>query len=183
MSDRFDHTLEPMLKTKPDEADEAVVAVRRIEVITGSGRRRRWSGDEKARIVVESLKPGANVSAVARRHGMSPQQLFGWRREARALLAEDAGAEVGTAPAPGPPASRLQAPAAASKRLDSGPRPAFAPVVLVSPATPPSGSCAPPPGSRAGVIEIAVGEILVRVVGQVDVDALVAVLAAVRRAT
>jgi len=51
--------------------------MRRIELITGTGRRRRWSADEKARIVVESLKPGASVSEVARRHGLSPQQLFG----------------------------------------------------------------------------------------------------------
>jgi Transposase len=60
-----------------------VVGVRRIEVITGTGRRRRWSSDDKARILLESLKPGANVSEVARRHGLSPQQLFGWQREAR----------------------------------------------------------------------------------------------------
>ena len=58
-----------------------VVGVRRIEVITGTGRRRRWSSDDRVRILLESLKPGANVSEVARRHGLSPQQ-----REARAAL-------------------------------------------------------------------------------------------------
>ncbi len=56
---------------------------RRIEVINGAGGRRRWSVDEKARIVEETLDPGAIVSEVARRHGLSPQQLFGWRRDAR----------------------------------------------------------------------------------------------------
>jgi transposase len=57
--------------------------VRRIEVFTGAGRRRTWSAEDKARIVAETLKEGETVSAVARRHGLSPQQLFGWRRQAR----------------------------------------------------------------------------------------------------
>ena len=57
--------------------------VRRIEVITGAGGRRRWTVDDKARIVAETLEPGAAVSVVARRHGLTPQQVFGWRREAR----------------------------------------------------------------------------------------------------
>ena len=54
---------------------------RRIEVINGAGGRRRWSADDKARILEETLVPGAVVSEVARRHGLTPQQLFGWRRE------------------------------------------------------------------------------------------------------
>lgn len=57
--------------------------VRRIEVFTGAGRRRTWSAEDKARIVAETLKEGETVCAVARRHGLSPQQLFGWRRQAR----------------------------------------------------------------------------------------------------
>src|SRR5512135_260216 len=57
--------------------------VRRIEVFTGAGRRRAWSAADKARIVAESYAPGASVCAVARRHGLSPQQLFTWRRNAR----------------------------------------------------------------------------------------------------
>lgn len=47
-------------------------------------RRRRWSEDEKARIVEESLEPGARVSEVAQRHGVSRGLLFKWRRQARA---------------------------------------------------------------------------------------------------
>jgi transposase len=58
-------------------------AVRRLEVITGSGRRRRFSSDDKSRIIEETLAPGAVVSEIARRHGLTPQQLFGWRRQAR----------------------------------------------------------------------------------------------------
>ena len=58
--------------------------VRRIEVFTGAGRRRSWSAVEKAAIVAESAKPGVSVSAVARRHGLTPPQLFAWRRTFRA---------------------------------------------------------------------------------------------------
>jgi transposase len=44
--------------------------------------RRRWSREAKARILEETMLPGANVSAVARAHGLNPQQLFAWRRKA-----------------------------------------------------------------------------------------------------
>ena len=44
--------------------------------------RRRWSSEAKPRILAETLEPAVNVSAVARRHGLKPQQLFGWRRQA-----------------------------------------------------------------------------------------------------
>ena len=57
--------------------------VRRFEVINGACGRRRWTADDKARIIAETLEPGAVVSEVARRHGLQPQQLFAWRREAR----------------------------------------------------------------------------------------------------
>src|SRR3984893_2076629 len=50
----------------------------------GFGRRRRWSVGAKGRIVAESYAPGAVVSEVARRHDISPQHLFGWRKAARA---------------------------------------------------------------------------------------------------
>src|SRR6266700_326660 len=57
--------------------------VRRLEVFTGAGRRRKWSHGDKARIVAEIVASGDSVCAVARRHGLSPQQLFGWRRQLR----------------------------------------------------------------------------------------------------
>ncbi len=57
--------------------------VRRVEVITGGSGRRRWTDDEKARVVEETLQPDAVVSEIARRHGLSPQQLFTWRRSMR----------------------------------------------------------------------------------------------------
>ena len=56
---------------------------RRVEVLTGAPRRRRWSAAEKAAIVAESLAPGAVASTVALRHGLHRNQLYMWRREVR----------------------------------------------------------------------------------------------------
>ncbi|HEY5809524.1 MAG TPA: transposase [Povalibacter sp.] len=66
-----------------DVSDDAKSEYRRVEILTGPGRRRRWSADEKARIVAETLLPGARVSEVARRWQVCSQQVFGWRRAAR----------------------------------------------------------------------------------------------------
>ena len=68
----------------------------KVEVITSVQRRRRWSAAEKMRMVGESQEPGASVSLVARRHGVSPNQLFTWRRLAAhgALTAAAAGEAV-----------------------------------------------------------------------------------------
>src|SRR5579875_2429395 len=64
-------------------AKSEVFSAQRIEIFTGAGRRRTWPATVKAAIVAESERPGESVCAVARRHGLTPQQLFGWRREAR----------------------------------------------------------------------------------------------------
>src|SRR3954454_17119663 len=60
---------------------------RRIEVITGVGRRRRWTSEEKARIVAESLDPATTASAVARRHGLHASQLFTWHQQLQRSVA------------------------------------------------------------------------------------------------
>jgi len=52
----------------------------RVEVITSVQRRRRWSTEEKVRIVEETYLPGNSVSIVARRYGIAGNQLFTWRR-------------------------------------------------------------------------------------------------------
>src|SRR5947208_4450731 len=52
----------------------------RVEVITSVQRRRRWSAEEKARIVQATYAPGMSVSLVARQHGVAPNQVFTWRR-------------------------------------------------------------------------------------------------------
>ena len=174
MNDRFDHRLERKLESKADEADDAGVPLRRLELITGTGRRRRWSSDEKARILVESLSPGANISEVARRNGLSPQQLFGWRREVR---------EPEPAPSPvrkrGRP-KKVRGGAPADTALTH-----FAPVVIAAPAVsvPPPSGVSPPDRSAPCTIEITIGDAVVRVSGQVDIALLASVLRAVRRAS
>jgi transposase len=67
---------------------------RRLEVITGVGRRRRWSDEGKAWIVAESLDPATTVSAVVRRYGLHVSQLFTWRQQLQrnASAAETSGA-------------------------------------------------------------------------------------------
>ena len=61
---------------------------RRTEVMTGEEGRRVWSADEKLAIIAESMVEGVVLSDVARRHGLRPQQLFGWRSEFKARKAE-----------------------------------------------------------------------------------------------
>ena len=71
-------------------------SIDRVEVITSVQRRRRWSAEEKARIVQETYAPGFSVSLVARQHGIAPNQVFTWRRlyAEGALSAVGAGEEV-----------------------------------------------------------------------------------------
>jgi transposase len=83
---------------------------RRVEVLTGPGRRRVWDEATKARVVAESDAPGAVVSAVARRWQIAPQQLFTWRREARAAsLAARRGEAVFVPIVAEPPAAAVAA--------------------------------------------------------------------------
>lgn len=69
-------------------------SARRLDVLLGPERRRSYSEAEKARLVAETLQPGVSTVSVARHHGLHPQQLYTWRRQARhghlALQAEDA---------------------------------------------------------------------------------------------
>ena len=62
----------------------------RLEVVE-TGRRRRWSDDEKLRIVLESLETPRAISSTARRHGISRSLLMTWRR---AFRPEPAGSEI-----------------------------------------------------------------------------------------
>ena len=57
--------------------------VSRLDVLEGPTGRRSWPDEVKAQIVAESFEPGVKVSAVARRHGLTPQHLTSWRRAAR----------------------------------------------------------------------------------------------------
>lgn len=158
MSNRFDPTHK--LASNRDAAIAPMAGVR-DEVTSGGDRRRRWSNADKARIVRESLEPGAVVSEVAQRHGLNRSQLYDWRRKARA-----AGDQ--TRPA------RSKRNGSTSKAVEA--LPAFAPVVMAAPAMP-----LQPTASEGSLVEIAIGGVSVRVRGVVDVEGLVAVLNAVRR--
>ena len=57
-------------------------AVSRLEVVE-TGRRRRWTEDEKLRIVAESLSGARQVASTARRYGLSRSLLTTWRRQFR----------------------------------------------------------------------------------------------------
>jgi transposase len=88
--------------------------VERLEIVE-TGRRRRWSEDEKLKIVVESFQSPRQVAATARRHGISRWQLHEWRRAFRATQEEAARPQAGFVPAtiamePEPPAPELAAP-------------------------------------------------------------------------
>jgi transposase len=150
----LDHMLEPEAAT-----------VRRLEVITGTGRRRRFSHDAKARIVEETLAPGAVVSEVARRHGLSPQQLFGWRRQARQPLETPANEDA-----------RLFVPAVVESAAVEAPLPAPLP------------RCREPKRARradgiSGIVEVEIDGVTVRVGRGADANTIAAVLRALKAGT
>jgi transposase len=136
-----------------DVDDDAKGEYRPVEVQPGSLLRRRWSAEEKARIVEETLVPGARLSEVARRWQVCSQQIYSWRR----AVCQDVKAE----------------PAKTTGSTALG----FVPIIreVVPPAT------APRVASAAPVIEIKLAGAVVRVVpGMDDAAQLTVVLRAVR---
>ena len=127
--------------------------------VLGAERRRRWSYDEKVRLVEETSQAGETVCGVARRHGMAQSLLFTWRRQAR------------------------------RGRLGGETVSALVPVEIASTPAAPASPCAPqppssPPAQRAGagIIEIELGGgCRVRVDRDVDTEALQRVLELLRR--
>src|SRR5438874_13580200 len=77
----------------------------RVEVLGGVERRRRWSRDDKMRIIEETLAPGAVVTEIARRHGIATSLVFTWRRRARLATVASAGPRL----VPGSPPLRPKA--------------------------------------------------------------------------
>jgi transposase len=138
---------------------------RRYSVIAET--RRCWSEAEKDAIVAEAERPGVNISAVARRHGIKPSLLFRWRR-----LARDAKGHQG-APAFIPvtlalPSAEVKAPPAGFDPGTSGPP------------SPPTAEAAPHYADGRIEIELGNGR-LVRVGADVDVAALRRILDALER--
>ena len=125
--------------------------------VLGAERRRRWSYDDKVRLIEETLQAGETVCGVARRHGMAPSLLFTWRRQAR------------------------------QGRLGDEAVPALVPVDITSTPVPASACAAQPLSSppvqrtKAGIIEIELGGCRVRVDRDVDAEALQRVLELLRR--
>ena len=121
--------------------------------VLGAERRRRWSYDEKVRLVEETLQAGETVCGVARRHGVAHSLLFTWRRQAR------------------------------QGRLGGDSVPALVPVEITPVAAPISSDAPQPAKrGRAGIIEIDLGgDCRVRVDRDVDVEALQRVLELLRR--
>ena len=66
----------------------------RVEVLSRGERRRRWSLDEKMRIVAEAAAPGSSVSEVARRHDISRQNIYQWRCELKPKAVHPTGKAV-----------------------------------------------------------------------------------------
>jgi transposase len=116
--------------------------------------RRRWSAQQKARIVEETLIPGTRLSEVARRWQLCPQQIYGWRRAA----CRDVQAQ----------------PARTTGSAARGFVPIVSDVIPLAPAP------APRPLSAAPVIEIRLAGAVVRVSATDDTARLTAVLRAVR---
>jgi transposase len=115
-------------------ADAKADGFRRVELLTGPGRRRHWPDETKAQIVAESCEPGAVVSEVARRWQVSPQQVFTWRREMRQVQALTF-VPVVAEPNPSPPVSALVPPielhlAGATLRIPPGTDAALLTLVL-----------------------------------------------------
>jgi transposase len=135
---------------------------RRIEVITGQRRRRRWTAQEKARIVAESFEEGANISEVARRNGVVRGLLTVWRHKLAAVIGVNAPGFVPVLIASEGSSATADEPgrvAAANTRLQE----------MVSPAS-----------QLRGMIEIEVSGARIRVEPGVDPTTLSTVLSALR---
>lgn len=126
---------------------DSVNQARAFEVLTATPIRTRrtprdWPDAEKARLIAETMLPGANVSAIARAEGLDPSQLYGWRRKALA-----SGSVV--------PLSK-----------EANERVSFARVETVA----------------SSPVEIVMGDVVVRVAGDIEPDHLAKILRAVRKA-
>ena len=134
--------------------DASIRPAQRVEVFTGAGRRRVWLREGKVRIVAEIASSGDSVCAVARRHGLSPQQLFGWRRRLRD--AEEASAEAG--------------------------EPDFVPLVVDAepPVVASRGDLRSKAQTIAGTIEVEIGGVKIRIGRGADAATLIMVLRALK---
>jgi transposase len=128
---------------------------RRVELITGTLRHMRRSDEERARILAESFEPGANIAAVARRHGVNGGLLHYWRKRARAQGQESAATQA----------------------------PLFVPVAIAKASETGGGTGVPESALPRRMIEIETAGARVHVPEGVDAKTLSVVLTALRRAS
>ena len=143
--------------------DPVSKGARRFEVFTGAGKRRDWSDAVKASIVAECWPGGERVSAVARRHGLDPSQIYGWRKDL-IRRCTDQGVPVTAA-------LEQQAPAFVPVMI--------APEVLPEPA-PDLGRSRRRRRAEPAAIELEIGGALVRIGRGADADTIEAVITALR---
>ncbi len=150
----------------------------RVEVLSVSdtGRRRRWTMSEKARIVEESLEPGAVAAEVARRHEISRSQIYDWRHRYRQGDFADVGGSftriVPTVAADG--LAALPAPTAANELDNEAP-----PEALLCCSAPGTVEDVVGPDVKPMVIEFGDGARMTVPVGY-DVDAAAQLISAIR---
>lgn len=137
--------------------------IRRFEVLTGVGRRRSFSVDEKLTLVAQ-MEGCANISELARRHDLRPSQLFTWRRELR------------------------YAAAAAQGARQSRPDPMFVPAVIEPEPVPEPARAAKPRRARraraaaAPAVELEIDGVAVRIARGADAGVIAAVIDALKTA-
>lgn len=138
--------------------DAGTSGVQRFEVFTGKGRRRDWPLEVKGSIVAESYSEQETVCAVARRHGLSPSQLFTWRRELRKQL-EDRGVTLPITP-----------PSA----------PSFVPAVIEPPPAPVAKRPRKRRETKASAIELEIDGVAVKIGRDADAGVIAAVIEALK---
>jgi transposase len=116
-----------MRRLRTDVNDDAKGVYRRVEVLTGPGRRRHWSDEQKMLVAAEAMVPGAVVAQIARRWQICPSQVFTWRRLALGATPSNAPAItpafvpiVEAAVMPDPPPSKLAPARMAEIEIDTG---------------------------------------------------------------
>lgn len=147
--------------------DEGFVG--RFEVVEARRGNRRWPNELKARIVAESLQPGARVIDVARRHDVIAHQLSDWRRQARQGLL--------TLPA--------ELMAAVPCENSGAFEPAFVPLAITTepPQITDASAVLEPVAATSGIMTLEIGsDLVVRVPGDVPVDRIAALVRAMRGA-
>jgi transposase len=147
--------------------DPVSKGAQRFEVFTGGGKRRDWSPEVKASIVAECYAGGEGVSAVARRHGLDPSQIYAWRKSLRQQLVDQ-----GLAPPVAEPVAV-----------------AFVPAVI-EPSAPPAPTAAPAPARKvkrrrrppAAAMELEIDGVAVKIARGADAGMIAAVIEALKGA-